>query len=390
MTMSPSPTIPEAEFKTRRDLLRAAMADERIDLFIAYSDDRATSGQQHARYFFNYQPHFEPAFTIIPADGEALIATGPESDQFVLATSWCQRVHVVDVFAHADEEYPHTAIHGMADLLTSLISGGRVAVAGLDALPQRAWQALRDATTAEIVDGDALAMRLRAVKSPAEIAVIRHAYRIAEAGTIAALGSIAPGISEREVASEAEFAMRRLGSEGMGIDTIVAAGSDRTRAILARTTPKPILAGDHVLLTLAPRYEGYHGAIGRVAAVGAIRPEIEAAVSVAIRAQDAVAAVLRPGTIGNTVDTIARDVCRAAELEAYFAYSGVHSVGVVEFEWPILTSWYKEPLEAGMVFSIDIPMFGAPWGGLRIEGGFLVGPEEAEPLQSLPREIHRI
>jgi len=43
-----------------------------------------------------------------------------------------------------------------------------------------------------------------------------------------------------------------------------------------------------------------------------------------------------------------------------------------------------------MVFSIDIPMFGAPWGGLRIEGGFLVGPEEAEPLQSLPREIHRI
>jgi Xaa-Pro aminopeptidase len=43
-----------------------------------------------------------------------------------------------------------------------------------------------------------------------------------------------------------------------------------------------------------------------------------------------------------------------------------------------------------MVFSIDIPMFGAPWGGLRIEGGYLVGPGGAEPLQSLPREIHRI
>ena len=305
------------------------------------------------------------------------------------ATSWCRSVRVVDIFAHADEEYPHTTIPRMADLLKSLLGGGRVAVAGLNALPQGAWQALRNATPAEIVDGDALIMRLRAVKSPAEIAVIRHAYRIAEAGMMAALRAIAPGKSEREVGAEAEFAMRRLGSEGMGIDTIVAAGSHRTRAILARTTRLPILAGDHVLLTLAPRYEGYHGAIGRVAAVGAIRPEVEAAVSVAIRAQDATAAALKPGTIGNRVDRIARDVCRAAGLEDYFAYSGVHSVGVVEFEPPILTSWYEGRLAAGMVFSVDIPMFGAPWGGLRIENGFLIGPEGAEPLQRLPREIHR-
>ena len=390
MPRSPGPTIPEAEFETRRDRVRAGMAKDGIDLFIAYSDDRATFGQQHSRYLFNYQPHFEPALTIIPRGGEALIATGPESDEFVRATSWCRRVQVVDVFAHADEEYPHTTIPRMADLLTSLVGSGRVAVAGLHALPQGAWQALRKATTAEIVDGDALVMPLRAIKSPAEIAVIRHAYRIAEAGMMAALRSIAPGNSEREVGAEAEFAMRRLGSEGMGIDTIVAAGSERTRAILARTTPLPILAGDHVLLTLAPRYEGYHGAIGRVAAVGRVRPEIEAAVSVAIRAQDAAVLALKPGTIGNRVDTIARDVCRAAGLEDYFAYSGVHSVGVVEFEPPILTSWYEGRLAAGMVFSVDIPVFGAPWGGLRIEDGFLIGPEGAEPLQCLSREIHRI
>jgi Xaa-Pro dipeptidase len=375
MSISPGPTIQEAEFKARRDALRAAMARERIDLFIAYSDDRAAFGQQHARYLFNYQPHFEPALTIIPVDGEALIATGPESDQFVLATSFCRRVRVVDLFAHADEEYPHSTIHGMADLLGSLVRGGRVAVAGLDALPHRAWQALRGATSAEIVDGEALLMRLRAVKSPAEIAVIRHAYRIAEAGTSAAFGAIAPGVSEREVAAEAEF---------------VAAGSERTRPILARTTTMPIRAGDHVLLTIAPRYEGYHGAIGRVAAVGEISPEAEAAVSVAIRAQDAVVAALKPGATGASVDRIARDVCREAGLEQYFAYSGVHSVGVVEFEPPILTSWHEEPLAPGMVFSVDIPMFGAPWGGLRIEDGYLVGPGGAKPLQGLSREIHRI
>ena len=227
-----------------------------------------------------------------------MIATGPESDEFVRATSCCRRVRVVDVFAHADEEYPHQTIPRLADSARwSEGAGGRGGGAQRPAPPGVAG--LRDATAAEIVDGDALILGLRAVKSPAEIAVIRHAYRIAEAGMRAALQSIAPGTTEREVAAEAEFAMRRLGSEGMGIDTIVAAGSDRTRAILARTTRQPILSGDHVLLTLAPRYEGYHGAIGRVAAVGAIRPEVEAAVAVAIRAQDAAAAALKPGAIGH-------------------------------------------------------------------------------------------
>jgi Xaa-Pro aminopeptidase len=391
MTVPPGPTIPEAEFEARRARLRTAMAREEIDLLIAYSDDRAAFGQQHARWLFDYQPHFEPCFSIVPVDGGALIATGPESDQFVLATSRCRSVRVVDLFAHPDEEYPHTTVDAMADLLGSLNRrGGRIAVAGLDALPHRAWQALREATQAEVVDGDALVMRLRAVKSPAEIAVIRHAYRIAAAGVISAFEAIAPGVSERDVAAEAEHAMRRLGSEGMGIDTIVAAGSERTRPILARTTTQPIRAGDHVLLTIAPRYEGYHGAIGRVAAVGEIRPEIEAAVQVAIRAQGAAAAGLRPGATGAAVDRIARDVCRAEGLEQWFAYSGVHSVGVVEFEPPILTSWYEEPLEPGMVFSVDIPMFGAPWGGLRIEDGYLIGAKGAESLTSLPREIHRI
>jgi hypothetical protein len=41
----------------------------------------------------------------------------------------------------------------------------------------------------------------------------------------------------------------------------------------------------------------------------------------------------------------------------YFLYSGAHSIGVVEFEPPILSSFGDTIVEADMVFSIDIPMF---------------------------------
>jgi Xaa-Pro aminopeptidase len=155
--------------------------------------------------------------------------------------------------------------------------------------------------------------------------------------------------------------MRRLGSEGMGIDTIVASGKENTFGILSRTTNRRLRTGDHVLITLAPRYEGYHAAVGRVAAVGRIDERIEQAVAVAIKAQEATADVLRPGVTGAELDAISREVCRAAGLERFFAYSGIHSVGVVEFEAPILTSNSTTPLSADMVLSIDIPIFFAPW-----------------------------
>ena len=76
MTPSTRPRIPRGEFGERRTRLRNAMKSEGIDLFIAYADDRATYGQQHARYLFDYQPHFEPALVIVPAGQECVHCHG--------------------------------------------------------------------------------------------------------------------------------------------------------------------------------------------------------------------------------------------------------------------------------------------------------------------------
>jgi Xaa-Pro aminopeptidase len=224
---------------------------------------------------------------------------------------------------------------------------------------------------------------LRAQKSPAEIAVIRHAYRIAEAGFDAAVDAIRPGVTERAVAAEIEAAMRRAGAEGTGIDTIVASGPN-TRPILARTTFRPIAADDLVLLTIAPRYEGYHAAIGRVVLVGNPGAEIRRALDVAIRAQQACADALRPGIEGRAVEAIGRKIVADGNLGHYFLYSGVHSVGVIEFEPPIFGPSSPATLKEDMVVSIDIPMFNTPWGGLRIESGYLITADGTEMLHDTP------
>ena len=229
---------------------------------------------------------------------------------------------------------------------------------------------------------------LRAVKSAAEVAVIREAYRIADLGIEAGIEAIRPGVTERAVAAEIDAAMRRAGAEGTGIDTIVASGPN-TRPILARSTFRTIATDDMVLLTVAPRYEGYHGAIGRLVLVGDPGPRVRDALEVAIRAQEACARLLRPGVEGRAVEAEGRRIVAEAGLGEAFLYSGLHSVGVIEFEPPIFGPSSPAMLQPGMVISIDIPMFNTEWGGLRVESGYLVTQEGSERLERAPYLIQR-
>jgi Xaa-Pro aminopeptidase len=229
---------------------------------------------------------------------------------------------------------------------------------------------------------------LRSQKSPSEIEIIRYAYKIAEAGFQAAVNIIQADVTEREIAAEIDTAMRRAGSEGTGIDTIVASGPN-TRPILARSTFRKVGQNDTVLLTIAPRFEGYHSAIGRLVTVGSPDKEILRALDVAVEAQEACAAALRPGVEGREVEAIGRKIVNDAGLGQYFLYSGVHSVGVIEFEPPIFGPSSPAVLKKDMIISIDIPMFNAPWGGLRVENGYLITADGAEPLHQTPYHIQK-
>ncbi|MCK4275052.1 MAG: aminopeptidase P family protein, partial [Phycisphaerae bacterium] len=144
-----------------------------------------------------------------------------------------------------------------------------------------------------------------------------------------------------------------------------------------------------VLLTIVPRYEGYHAAIGRPVLVGDPGDQITHAVAVASKAQESCFKALRPGIEGREVEAIGRGILKQAGLESFFLYSGVHSVGVVEFEPPIFGPSSSAKLEENMVISVDIPLFNTPWGGFRIEDGYLITATGAERLNNTPYKIQK-
>lgn len=393
------PRIPDSEFQTRWDRLQAAMADADLDLVIAYADDHAVAGPAHARYLADFAPHFEPVCVLMPSAGEPLLLSGPETETFAQLTARVRDVRVVREFTHPDEEYPFTTLVSLRDVIAEAseragASPSRVGLAGLELMPVKIYQALKEAFAqegamgdgVELIEAEDLVTDLRAVKTAAEQSVIRYAYQIAQAGMQAALDAIREGATERDVAAAAEFAMRSLGSEGMGIDTIVASGPN-TRPILARARPRELRRDELILLTIAPRYEGYHAAIGRPLVIGQPPGDVRHAMEVAVAAQKAAMETMRPGTPGSKVEGAARRVVEAAGLGEYFLYCGVHSVGVIEFEPPIFGPGNHSLLQTDMILSIDVPLFHAPWGGLRYEDGYLITGTGAEPLDDFPTGV---
>jgi Xaa-Pro aminopeptidase len=387
------PTIPVGEYPARWARVQAMLAAHDLDLLVAYADDRATFGAAHARWLADFPVHFEPVCILVPRGGPPVMLVGPESDEYARLRGRIADVRVLRELTHPDEDYPYSVIQGLAEVLEDIGprpgSLRRVGLAGrslIGADTLAAFEAALPGITWMDVESDLCDQRAR--KSAAEVAVIREAYRIAELGIGAAVAAIRPGVTERAVAAEIESAMRRAGAEGTGIDTIVASGPN-TRPILARSTFRTIGSDDTVLLTVAPRYEGYHGAIGRLVLVGDPDPRVSDALDVAIRAHEACADLLRPGVEGRAVEARGRHLVAEAGLGEAFLYSGLHSVGVIEFEPPIFGPSSPAVLEAGMVISIDIPMFNTDWGGLRVESGYLITGDGCERLEGTPMLIRR-
>jgi Xaa-Pro aminopeptidase len=369
------------------------MDQHELDVLVAYADDRAVFGPAHARWLANFPVHFEPVCILIPREGEPVMLCGPESDEYARLVGQIPDVRVLREFTHPDEDYPYSRIQSLSEIMSEtkqeLKSVRRVGLAGRGLIGADVLATfVKTLPEAEWVDVENAMCNLRAQKSPAEIEVTRYAYQIAEIGLKAAIDAIEEGVTEREVAAEAEAAMRRAGAVGTGIDTIVASGPN-SRPILARSTFRTIQADELVLLTVAPRYEGYHAAIGRPVVVGEVSGEIIRALDVACRAQEACFRAMQPGIEGREVEAIGRRIVEEAGLGPYFLYSGVHSVGVIEFEPPIFGPSSEAKLAEHMIISVDIPLFNTPWGGLRIEDGFLIAETGAERLNQTPSQIRK-
>src|SRR5262249_19797007 len=107
-----------------------------------------------------------------------------------------------------------------------------------------------------------LMAELRAIKSPRELAVMRKACHLADLAMQAAMDAVRPGVTEHDLAAEANHAMFRAGAEHPAFAISVVAGRRAGFKHMAPTS-YAVRQGDMVYIDVGGRYMGYYSDASR-------------------------------------------------------------------------------------------------------------------------------
>jgi Xaa-Pro aminopeptidase len=227
---------------------------------------------------------------------------------------------------------------------------------------------------------------LRQIKDKEELAEIRQAIWYAEKGFQVLKATLRPERTERDVAHDLEHQLRLFGAKGCSFEPIVAVGP---RAALphARATDVQIGESDFVLVDWGATGRLYRSDLTRVLVTGRIPPKLERIYGVVLDAQMQAIAAIRPGITCHDVDRVAREAIAAAGFGAHFTHGLGHGIGLDIHEGPRLGNNNQQPLEAGMVVTVEPGLYFPGWGGVRIEDDVLVTKSGHEVLTSVPKDF---
>lgn len=260
----------------------------------------------------------------------------------------------------------------------------------------------------EIASMDSQALRLRAVKSPYELAILEAAgavhRRIMEEETPMLLRE---GMSEAEFGCDLFALMVRAGHQGVvrfglfnvdmavgqmafGINSVYPTSFDGPGGCLGIGPAAPVLGnrdrklqkGDLVFVDIGFAVAGYHTDKTMVYMFGRPLPnEVTAIHRRCVEIQRQLAALIKPGVIPAEIYSSVIDSLDPEFLRNFMGFGARranflgHGVGLQIDEFPVLAEGFDEPLVAGMVLALE-PKKGIPGVGMvGIEDTFVVTPE---------------
>ena len=230
---------------------------------------------------------------------------------------------------------------------------------------------------------------LRAIKEPGEVEAIQRAVDLADRAFAYILDRL-KGRTEREIALDLEFFMRREGATKLAFDTIIASGPN---GALPHASPsdRVISDGDLVTLDFGAVVDGYCSDMTRTVAVGKADERQKEIYQLVLEAQRVGLAAVRPGRTGKEVDAEAREVIQRAGHGDHFGHGLGHGVGLEIHERPpVLSKAGEAVLRPGMVTSVEPGVYIPGWGGVRIEDLVVVTDEGCRVLTRSPKELIQV
>ncbi len=252
---------------------------------------------------------------------------------------------------------------------------------GVDSVAIEGWRTLAKAVGGEekLEPSGNVVREMRKVKDKDEIQLIREASNLANIGMQAASQMIRPGVKEKEVAAEVEYAMRKKGSDGTSFDTIIASGASSAFPH-GSCTDRIIHEGDLVVVDLGATYKFYRSDMTRTFIAGKVSEKQIKIYETAKLAQQNAWQTMKANIPAKDVDAAAREVIETSGFGEFFVHNLGHGVGLEIHEAPILSPDSKDILAKGNVVTDEPGIYLPGFGGVRIEDTILVSDDGAEKL----------
>ena len=254
--------------------------------------------------------------------------------------------------------------------------------------------------------------KLREIKTPEEMDLIRKAVEISCRGQNEVMKAVHPGMSELEIQGLHEYVHKKYGAEEVGYGSIVGAGANGCVLHYMENT-KTKIGNEMLLMDVGAEYHGYTADVTRtVPANGKFSVEQKLIYNLVYEAQEAAFKILKDGAKWDDATIAARDVIAEglvklgiikdkSEVWTYYPHGLSHHIGL-----DVHDRGFSRTLKKDMVITIEPGIYIPPnsncdkkwWGiAVRIEDDALItetgydllsvfAPRKAEDIEKMIAE----
>ncbi len=274
-----------------------------------------------------------------------------------------------------------TAEQAAAYLKSLDLGGARIGIEP-SFLPADACKVLEAAIgNKQLADATGALERMRAIKTPQELALLREASERITDSMLATFAGSGEGATKGEIV---ERLRREETDRGLQFEyCLLTLGASHNRAV----SPQAWRKGEVMSIDSGGNYHGYIGDLCRMAVLGEPDAELEDLLADILDVQTVAIAQAVAGRLGADVVTAGEEALKAKAHIAPFTDFFAHGMGLISHEAPFLMTNHPvayegvdagRPLEAGMVISVETTMLHPSRGFIKIEDTVAIHEDRAE------------
>jgi Xaa-Pro aminopeptidase len=242
-----------------------------------------------------------------------------------------------------------------------------------------------------------------AIKSPAELALIRESARWGNLAHRLLQRHTRVGATETEVSLQASqeatlalvdtlgplYRARSMFSQGAeaGYRGQIGRHAAIPHALAMNVT---FVAGDVLVTGAGAAMWGYQSELERTMVIGPASDEQRRFFELMKAAQEVAFEVLRPGAKCSEVDKAVRRYYEEHDLMPYWKHHSGHGIGLRYHEGPFLDSGNHTVLQPGMVLTVEPGLYVAGLGGFRHSDTVVITEDGLELITYYPRDLESL